>query len=260
MNDFSEIAYGLELIRKVFSNPLGRSFRDVIDDTIPGTVATVDKLLPAWEREWRLDTYIACVSRHETKEDTSGRLSMWRAYGDIAMVVHSTPMTVATDALGVYSMPVLYLSETELAARINEVTDAIKANQDYLRALGQDCLVSYVNGMLLRFAIATKHPGFEEEREWRLYYHPASQASPHMRKDTVVIGGVPQPVYKLRLTHDPASGLVGADIPSLLDRIIIGPTDFPYATLRAFIDILEELGLQNAHSKVVASDIPLRTK
>ena len=112
--------------------------------------------------------------------------------------------------------------------------------------------------MLFRLAIATKHPGFEEEQEWRLFYRPTERQSPGMTEETVVLGGVPQKIYKLRLADEPEKGLHGADIPSLLDRIIIGPTEFPYVSYRAFVDVLSGVGVKDAATKVVLSDIPLR--
>jgi hypothetical protein len=42
-----------------------------------------------------------------------------------------------------------------------------------------------------------------------------------------------------------------------LDRIIIGPTEFPHVSFKAFVDVLEELGVVDASKKVVVSDIPL---
>jgi len=258
MNDFSEISYGLGLIRAVFAGPEGEKFRNAVDDIFSGTIEKAEKLLSEWEQDWQLETYIACLSIHNREEDTRGRLSMWRAYGDTALVINNTPMTVVTDLSAVYSTPVLYLSKEGLTEHLSTITDAIQNNGDYLEGLGQDTLVAYIHHMLFRFAIASKHPGFEEEKEWRLYYRPSEGISPGMTEETVVLKGVPQKIFKLRLAHEPGIGLHGADIPSLLDRILIGPTEFPYVSYNAFISVLEGLGVADAASKVVISDIPLR--
>ncbi|WP_170367994.1 DUF2971 domain-containing protein [Ruegeria arenilitoris] len=258
MNDFSEISYGLQLIRSVFSGLEGNRFREAVEDIFPGTIEKSDKLLSGWEQDWQLETYIACVSLHNPEEDRRGRLSMWRAYGDTALVFKNTPMAAVTDLLAVYSIPVLYLSVEGLTGHLAKITDAILINRKYLQSLGQETLVAYIHNMLFRFAIATKHPGFEEEQEWRLFYRPTERTSPEMTEETVVLGGVPQKVYKLRLANEPDNGLHGADIPSLLDRIIIGPTQYPYVSYSAFVGVLEELGVPDAHEKVVLSDIPLR--
>lgn len=260
MNDFSEISYGLGLIRVVFSGPEGKRFREAVEGIFPGTIKKADELLSGWEHDWQLETYLACVSIHNPEEDQRGRLSMWRAYGDTAIVVNNTPMTANTDLLAVFSVPVLYLSEEGFTGHLSKITDAILINRKYLQDLGQDTLVAYIHNMLFRFAIASKHPGFEEEKEWRVYYRPTETKSPAMTEETVVLGGVPQKIFKLRLANEPKKGLHSADIPSLLDRIIIGPTNFPYVSYKAFVAVLESLGVSDAASKVIASDIPLRVR
>lgn len=258
MNDFSEISYGLGLIQAVFSGPEGARFREAVEDIFPDTIKRAEKLLSGWEHDWKFETYLACVSIHNPEEDKRGRLSMWRAYGDTALVVNNTPMTAVTDLLAVFSIPVLYISIEGFTEHLSKITDAILINRKYLQDLGQDTLVNYIHNMLFRFAIASKHPGFREEDEWRLYYRPNERKSPAMTEETHVLGSVPQKIYKLRLADEPEIGLHGADIPSLLDRIIVGPTEFPYMSYKAFVSVLDGLGVEDADSKVVISDIPLR--
>ncbi|WP_343501600.1 MULTISPECIES: DUF2971 domain-containing protein [Roseobacteraceae] len=260
MNDYSEVSYGLGLIRSVFSGQEGARFRTAVEDIYPGTIEKAEELIAGWEHDWKFETYIACVSVHNSEEDRQGRLSMWRAYGDIALVVNNSPMMAVTDLLAVFSIPVLYLSERDLSAYLSKVTDSILINRTYLSGLGQETLVAYIHQMLFRFAIATKHPGFGEEKEWRLYYRPTERVSPAMTEETVVLAGIPQKIFKLHLANDPDNGLHAADIPSLLDRIIIGPTEFPYVSYKAFETALAELGVEDAAAKVVLSDIPLRTR
>ncbi|WP_084619077.1 DUF2971 domain-containing protein [Thalassobaculum salexigens] len=258
MNDFAEISHGLALMQKVFSGPSGKYFREAVDGIFSGTIDRADKLLFEWVEHWQFETYIACLSIHEAEEDISGRLSMWRAYGDTAIVVNNTPMASITDLAAVFSTPVLYLSEEEFISYLNKITNSILSNREYLLGLGQDTLVSHIHDMAFRFAIASKHPGFKEEKEWRVFYHPTKNKSPVMTEDTVVLGGVPQTIFKLRLANEPHNGLYGADIPSLLDRIIIGPVQFPYMSYKAFLSVLEGLGIRDAESKIFLSDIPLR--
>jgi len=213
MNDFSEISYGLEMTRKTFSGPAGDRFRKTVDSIHSETISKVSELLDGWVSDWELETYIACISVHDNTEDGNGRLSMWRAYGDTAIVINNTPMMAVTDKLGVFSMPVMYLSQDQYDQRLDEITDKIDANHSYLEALNQKVLVSYIYHMFFHTAIGTKHPGFAEEKEWRLYYRPNENASKAMDARTVVLNGVPQIIYALPLQHDPEQGLFGADIP-----------------------------------------------
>jgi len=260
MNDYSEISYGLDLMRKVFSGEAGVQFKKAIEEIHTGTINDVDQLITAWERDWRLETYIACISTHCREEDENGRLSMWRAYGNTALVIKNTPMVAITDKLNVHSIPVLYMNEKDLFKYISIVTKAIIANISYLRGLGKNTLIGYLHHMLLRFAIGTKHPGFAEEKEWRLFYRPTEKLSPAMEEEIVVLDGVPQKIYKLPLAHEPEKGLYGADISSLLDRIIIGPTEFPYVSYQAFSSVLATAKVKDAPHKVFISEIPLRTR
>ena len=259
MNDFSEISYGLRLIENAFTGETNERFRESVDDIFEGTISKVDKLFLDWKVDWRLETYIACISLHDDKEDQSGRLSMWRAYGDTAIIVKNTPMTAMTDLLGVYSIPVMYLSQEDYQVWLDKITDAILVNRKYLKGLGQETLVAYIHNMLFLTAIGTKHPGFAEEKEWRLYYRPNQNNSTVMTPQSVVLNGVPQIIYALPLKDDPEQGLFGADIPNLLDRIIVGPTEYPYVSVMAFTKVLETLRVKDVGDKVIASDIPLRS-
>ena len=258
MNDFSEISYGLRLIEDTFSGPVGARFREAVDDIFEGTIQQASDLLGGWEQDCQLETYIACISVHDESEDKSGRLSMWRAYGDTAIIVNNTPMLAVTDLLGVYSTPVMYLSRESYEVRLNMIADEILKNRSYLKSLGQEVLVGYLHHMLFHTAIATKHTGFAEEQEWRLYFRPNENDSPLMRQRVEVLGGIAQIVYALPLADKPDQGLHGVDIPSLIDRIIIGPTEFPYVSVRAFQRELEMKNVSDVENKVFASDIPLR--
>lgn len=259
MNDFSEIAYGLNLIRMVFKGPQGNRFREAVSDISTEVMGRVMQKLTEWSADWELETYIACVSLHDETEDMNGRLSMWRAYGDVALIVNNVPMTSVTDTLGVFSVPVFYLDEDGMNQKMSEIVDKIVENKEYLGGLGAKLLVEYIHKMLFYIAIATKHPGFAEEKEWRLFFRPNEKTSPGMQCKTVVLGGVPQNIWALRLADEPENGLYGASIPSFLDRLIIGPTEHPYVSAQAFRHVLKDAGVENADGKVCVSDIPLRT-
>lgn len=258
MNDFSEIQYGLCLIERAFRGETGKKFRDAVDDIFEGTINQSAELYAQCLNDWKLETFIACISIHDSKEDFSGRLSMWRAYGDTALIIKNTPMVAITDASAVFSTRVKYFSDLDFDAYLSRVTNNILIERTYLKELGQETLVGYIHHMFFRTAIATKHPGFAEEQEWRIFYRPNDQRSPLMEKRIEVIGGIPQTIYVLTLKHDPKNGLLNADIPSLLDRVIVGPTAFPYVSVQALRSVLAEAGVDDPSGKVIASDIPLR--
>src|ERR1700735_1612019 len=111
---------------------------------------------------------------------------------------------------------------------------------------------------MLRFAaLSTKHPAFAEEKEWRILFAPTLEPSKWITSEIIALNGVPQPVYKLPLENIPEGTLV-AGIPDLLDRTIIGPTQFPVALGSAFEQLLTNANVQDADKKISLSGIPLR--
>jgi hypothetical protein len=65
-------------------------------------------------------------------------------------------------------------------------------------------------------------------------------------------------VCKIPLSDVPNEGLTGLEIPSLVDRIIIGPTEYPNVIREAFTTELTRAGMNDTAQRIVVSDIPLR--
>ena len=61
----------------------------------------------------------------------------------------------------------------------------------------------------------------------------------HLPTDTVVIDGVPQLIYKLPFDKTVSPEIAPLDIASVLDRVIIGPTQYAGAMRRAFVSALQ---------------------
>jgi hypothetical protein len=74
-------------------------------------------------------------------------------------------------------------------------------------------------------------------------------------KEICTIGGIPQPVYKIPLRNIPEEDFVGVEIPELLDRIIIGPTEYPDAIQEAFTDLLSTCGVENPSNPEVSPQL-----
>jgi hypothetical protein len=113
--------------------------------------------------------------------------------------------------------------------------------------------------MLTLASLCLKHGGFKEEREWRIIHSPNRHPSALVRASIEVIGGVPQTVYKIPLNGRPPPDLAEIDIPHLLDRVIIGPSQYFPAMHQAFVLALGAVGVQNPETRVVISGIPIRT-
>lgn len=260
MNDFLEVSYGIEIIRQGLASAQGEKFKNALQEIQPELLERILGTANEWLHDWEYETYISCVSVHDQSEDDFGRLSMWRAYGDVAIVVNPTPMLAVTDKLGVYSIPVNYFSQSEFNKRLGDIAERLEKDAEILKNIEINRIEGWLHQLFLTTAIATKHPGFSEEKEWRIFFRPSEKPKNILDRRSVVLDGIPQIVWVLPLIDDPENGLFAADIPQLLDRLIIGPSDHGFASKKAFIDILKNAGVENAEEKIIVSDIPLRTR
>lgn len=261
MNDFQEIEWGWGCLLDAWNQGIGDRFKQALDGLFPGSSTRIighfDSLLPMV----RGQTFMTCISEHDDSEDEIGRLSMWRAYGGhagVALVLNSTAFTSVSDAFNAYTHPVAYHSRAEVAARLERVLEQIGANQDFLVRQGEVFVHGYVYEFLASLILCTKHPGFREEREWRIIHNAYSNRSEHLRYFHQVVHGVPQQIVGLPLKDLPDEGFVGASIPLLVDRVIIGPNEYAWEARAVLLQMLEEAGLQDANNRLWVSDIPVR--
>ncbi len=263
MNDFSEIAYGRNCLFPAYKDDaVGGRLRTFLDGIYPDFSKKLEALFNGWLPHFEQDTYITSLSEHESSEDLFGRLSMWRAYcpqNGVALVLKNTPFMEPTDALKAYSSPVSYLTPHQFAEEFGKIIDNLVANEAMVRNYSEAAILAAVFTMLKFALLCTKHPGFAEEREWRVIYSPTQERSPVIEPGFATLHGVPQQIYKIPLVDDPAHGLVHADIPNILDRLIIGPSPQPFTIWRAFVGLLREAGVPDPEQRVFVSDIPLRT-
>lgn len=264
MNDFMEVEHGYEMLRSFFSDTTRKTtFCSALNGCSPNIAEESVGLFDSWWPQIRSDTYITCISEHDDDEDTNGRLSMWRAYRQgslgVALVFKSDPFMLRSDALKAYSSPVSYLGEQAFHRELFRVVANINAHCAFLVSVPRQLLLGYIFNMLLFGVTCSKHPGFHEEREWRIIHVPSYSPSTVLEKSIEVVAGVPQPVFKIPLEDIPEEGLVGIEIPRLLDRIIVGPSQFPFAVYQAFVHELAKAGVVDASSRITISNIPLRT-
>jgi Protein of unknown function (DUF2971) len=265
MNDFMEVQYGLQCLYQAYdSSEAGKRFQAVLDRLFDGLRNDIAKMFGYWTGHLRTDTYCTCVSRHNGgEEDHLGRLSMWRAYGGtsgVALVLNNAAFQseAPSDVLQIYASPVAYVNWNKFVEKFEEAVTNIENEVDFINQQSRDDIMGRLFRMLAFAAVCTKHPGFGEELEWRVIYCPWWNRSDYMIKETEIIGGVPQPVYKIPLEDIPEKGLFGITIPALIDRIIIGPTRDPLAIAEAFTDLLAEAKVEQPNRKIFISDIPLR--
>lgn len=107
-------------------------------------------------------------------------------------------------------------------------------------------------------ALASKHPGFREEQEWRILYSPKLLPSRIVNKSIEIVRGQPLQVYKIPFFNREDLGVDWIELNQILDRVIIGPTENSHAVREAFIELLHEAEVVEPELKVVVSNIPLR--
>jgi hypothetical protein len=174
MNDMEEVRFGIHTGARLF---LGSSELEL---------ACRNKkrfdLLKHWftyyfnkfDSEHVLDTYVFCLSEH-AKDDTDGRLSMWRGYGgngNGAAIVFDTEKIAAREESPLVIAHVHYgtgqMRENWLQRRIAEFGEILAKSEipdDKLSIASY-----YFFERVKLFAIFTKHHGFLEENEWRVVY------------------------------------------------------------------------------------------
>ena len=219
MNDYMEVEHGFDCLDAAYKAEPGNSFNAALNSCFPGLAHEVRDFFNAWLPHIRQDTYITCVSEHLPAEDRHGRLSMWRAYGGktgVALVLNGAVMFSKSNALNVFSSPVAYLNPAAFAAYFEKIALNMESEIDYIKNLGQEAVKQLVFNMLRFAVLCTKHPGFLEEREWRVVASPIMHPTDHATLSVEVIRGTPQTVLKLDLQNQPEKGLLDLAIPYLL--------------------------------------------
>jgi hypothetical protein len=189
---------------------------------------------------------------------------MWRAFGNltgprVAIVIRIPQHSDGALKLHLIFSPVAYLTENEAHDVVRSVIQNITLNHDYLKSLDRQMVLNAVFNMLLAGVVCLKHEGFAEEREWRAIYAPARLASNLVEPSVETVAGVPQVVFKLPLDASVSPELADIDLRTMLDRVIIGPSQYPLVMWSAFVKVLTDVGIAKPETKVWTSGIPIRT-
>ena len=263
MNDYKEIDYGIQLLNQsIYTSETRRQRIHHLVDELGWPPTFLSDLLGDLNRnetELSTHTYLACLSEHPVEEDQRGRLSMWRAYGrktGVAFVLKARPLLNPSRPLSLSLLPVEYLDEDGFSIAIDRLIESVEDNLDELRTIKAKSVMKYFTNILLYSLFSVKHPGFIEEREWRIIYQEHAHKLDY---DLVVVDSVPQIIYKLPMlgANDKGRGVLLNDV---LDSIIIGPTEYGNVVYAAFVKALKELGIKNASGRVFMSNIPLRDR
>lgn len=79
-----------------------------------------------------------------------------------------------------------------------------------------------------------------------------------LRKEVGSVRGVPQIATKLPIDRHGPFQSQGVTIPNLVERVIVGPTNYPYIVADALSMAMKLAGIENADDKIRISKIPMR--
>ena len=264
MADYREVQHGFEILQRWFNEKNTKNFIDTFDQIIPGAAGTALQNFNKWWADLNAyKVFVTSMSEHLMSDDQHGRLSMWRGFGNnakvrVALVLRLPVGSLATEATSLIFSPVSYLREPEVGDAMQEVIKRAREKSDFLKQQPPGVIQALLFSTLYAGVTCLKHEGFKEEQEWRAVYNPQAWSSPLIESEMKVIDGVPQEIKKIPLGSDTDPRLYDLDVRSVLDRVIIGPSHFPYAIAQAFIGELKKLGVDNSEGMVFASGTPIR--
>lgn len=230
MNDVMEYEIGVAFVSQFVRGTLDRPSGELVGKAI--------------SRLRSVDTFIACYSA------ARNRLSQWRAYSGASTgycIGLRTSEMATTDGQMPLLEKVIYhedVAESLLLRLLDRIDEFLNRN-DF-----GEVEVGYLLGMLEstfnNLACIIKHPGFEEEAEYRHIYQPSTSA---LSLDTKYRTG------RLGLTPYVELGFLQAKrLP--IESITIGPCKDPRAEEKLLGMILAEYGYGNVEIRM--SGIPLR--
>jgi hypothetical protein len=166
LNDASEFSHGKEIVDVLMAAAVGAA-----SGGERGFLERARPLLEAASNDEKLEPYVVSFCR-----DNGNRLSQWRAYGDggAGFAIGFGYRRLRKHFGSVRVLPCVYderLQQKILSQTVEEYGRAVQAAVSKWPALANPiegfCRCNFISLLLAYFALF-KHPGFEEEREWRL--------------------------------------------------------------------------------------------
>lgn len=264
MNDSEELQFGMQLGASEFRG--SKALADACKTSVRHAL-----LITAFESSFNyfwgnhaFDTYVFCTSEHE-KDDSDGRLSMWRGYGGngtgSAIVFDSAKLNFYPDSPLILDR-VTYATREErrssVQSRLAVLANMLQQSEVPDRQLHLPALAFLE--WLKRFSLFTKDRGFREESEWRSVYvrerDTQKKLDPMFGFAASRSGILPR--LKLKVLPLQESFSETFSLSQLVHQIILGPTQSGPLTLLTVRRMLEQLGKSDLAQRVVASTIPYR--
>lgn len=222
--------------------------------------------LNRFSNEHAFDTYVFCMSEHDSEKDTDGLLSMWRGYGSNgngAAIIFDTAQLGRVDGSPLIISKVSYASQNDrrqwIDVKLTEFANLLSKNN-----VPDDKLFLPAYALFERlkmFSIFTKHRGFSEEREWRVVYlrdRDVDHKMDGMLHYSIGRNGI-EPKFKLKI--QPIKGVTSDDLSldKIVSQIILGPSISNPLAVNSVRRMFETVGKHELANKLIASTTPFRS-
>lgn len=167
MNDFKEFDFGLQLVR----NYMSRRAIQMDELKTKHKLDLMGMLHPSSSLPWenlKKSAYCFSLSEHHQNEFQDGRLSMWRGYSNpsgVGLVIDDSILEDSDVHSPLYPLPVRYFNQKQLDDFLDPLVKRLIALPANLLSEEDHLNLGFQVFMLI---CSLKHPGFSEEREWRL--------------------------------------------------------------------------------------------
>lgn len=260
MNDYSEIKYGEQFLFDCWKEKeLGGRLQSILD-TIDGSIKSkISERIIRYKTSRIEETYILSISEHDISEQKYGRLSMWRAYGGdngVALILNKYKIAEIIKS-GLIVFPVLYADIDDFKNFFHQFVSNVENKIEVISSIPHGYIINYIWNYFQYIIMSTKHPGFREEREWRIIYSPKIYHATAVCKINAIVSGVDQELYELRIPNAISLTTKHA-MDRFIDKIIIGPGVTPEDTYRKLHEEIARIHPRNISEKIIQSDIPLR--
>lgn len=263
MNDFSEVEWGKSCLDYTLNNwRVHERFKRVLNVIHEDLYDRIETSLQNEASNLGDKTSLLSLTLHNQSESLTGKLSMWRAYGlsesfeNACLVFNTAPFLNRQIAFETVLSPVMYGGKEKFADEFEGLLYRIELLAAELKILPFEIIFSNLKRALDFIVLSTKHPGFHEEKEWRVIHQPStSRPAPPAIPDP---SDPTKQIHLIPLKNRPEKGLWGATPDESLERIIIGPTADVSKSQKHYIDLLTRANITHARERVISCEIPLR--
>lgn len=261
MNDFSEIDHGCSCLRYALRSNCGARLERLVDNIFPGAWDNIFSRIQDAISLSRNFTYITSLSEHYPHEE-HGRLSMWRAYGGqragVALLFDPYAFYKRSNFMGADFFPVQYVEEIGFLQLFEIVLEDLERSMDQWSGCSQNVLEDNVVNWIFILVLTTKHPGFSEEREWRVINYTRSRLNSRISMIHKCISGIPQSIGLFSLESAEDESTPSFNINDHLRKILLGPCNQPFQVRSAFDSVVYSKGFNHNDQLISYSGIPLR--